>query len=787
MPAFTKLFDTQIAIYQRRAEGPSVGLSSSFDESPFPTTGKTIDGFSFDDRRWGGQLDDNEAHFVPVLWDPSMAGVEDNIVTGIGDRNDLLVTAIQSVEDGPDSVWRPRVLHGFYYSEDEEFYLYSDDGVIDVVQVSGLAPPTGITASGGNLLQLSYVPKTGTPIIARGYEWNRTDGVYLPDRDVRKMVEFTGKFTPSGQQNAQDGSSIFWQNVNTADEEWYLDTTTSPPTAVFNQQVSNQIGDFYVNTSGLDSIQLDELDTLGVSDGTNNQQFNFTYSPIDRTAPFTLYSDFLGGDHRIYTVVSDFTLSGVDQVKIDWDLGLATFGTTVSGGVPPYGSNLRAGYHKTIGLEYEPTDSRDYVQDSNADLNPVRRFTGDGFVFLRNRVLDVSQLQLTALLPEISTNFFGPLFLGNNFATIQATALTKDNEVVEGQEVTFEILDVEIGSFGSSQSTSAITNGRGQARTLYNPPRTIEQLGAVTDDVSSTASGTDLFLTDFQASSASDTLFLFQVAREDLILGIPKSGLKNYYETFLTEEDFNGPSIDFDLDPTGNFAWLGSAVEEQIKWEVWHREVHSLAVPLVYGEEDLRTGKKTVVSEIDPLAVNPHTGDVPAIVPVQPTSITITDSGTGVTFDSILPDVTASSIQKSYLIVGPTKVRMRAKTLNTRTNTTIFSNTIEILIDIPDASKGLFDIDTINSVPSGTLTNAHYYDQEGTTLEHVELLQSGLLPIGWRLRSPSITLASALDGVTFLDLNPIPQAYTHDLITTVSGLTTSGMLINLGHEFEVTI
>lgn len=775
MASFTKVLDTQVSVFHYVGNGPAIGVKSRWGTEDFPGVGNDIDGWHFDERRWGGVLDENEAHFVPVLWDPSTIGVADNIKTGIGDNNDLLVTSISLVEDDSDTVWRPRVLHGYYYAEDEEFYLYSDDGLIDYVTFSG------VTASGlGNSLQLSRTPKAGIPINVTGYEWDESTGAYLPNGPVRARTQFTGQFTTSGELLAQDGNTIFWENINISEKEWFLDATTSPPTAIFNQQIAEQIGGYHTTVSGLTAAQVSRLDTVGISNGQESQFFHLKYSPIDTNSEVRFYSEFLDTDHRTYTTVEDFTFSGVDEVKIDYDLGIAEFGTVASGGVPPYGSTLMATYFKTVGIEYEPEDTRDYIEDVDADLNSVRRFTGDGFVFLRNRALDVSKLELSAVLPEISSDFFGPLLLGNSFASVQATALSKDDEVIEGQAINFEIIGVEIGSFGAAQSTEAITNGNGTATTLYNPPRTIEQLGGVTDSPIFTASGTDLFLEDYLPSSSTDTLFLFQVAREDLILGIPKAELIDYYTTYVTEDGSVGPELDISLGD--GYEWVTGAIADQITWDIWHRTTHDLAVPATYEPEDLRTGKKSVISQFDTDAVNPHTGTTPAIVPIQPTTLELTDSGTNVSFDVTLSDITVSSPQRSYLVIGPTKVTMRATTVNERTGNLIISNTIEVLIDLPDASKGLLDIDAINSVPSGLLTRAEYYDQATIDLEEVSLTASGLLPVGFRLRSPGISLASALDGVTFLDLNPLNQSYTYSGVTTPSGL-----LVDLAHQFDVVI
>lgn len=780
MPVFTEAIDTQVSIYQRVGNGPAIGTKSKWASTPVPGTGKIIEGFIFDDKRWGGILDENEAHFVPVLWDSSSIGVKNYITPGIGDNNDLLLTSVQANRLNGEDVWQPRLQHGFYYSENEEYFLHSDDGIAEIV-------PSGVIASGGNYLQLSYTPKPGVPILARGYRWDSQKGTYLPDRTIRKVIEFNGIFTESGQVRAQDGYNIFWDNVNTSEEEWTLDYTTVPPTAIFNQYIIKPIGDNYGTISGLSQFLIDELDLLGTANGYENEQFHLKYSPISRNHDVTIYSDYYNTAFQTYSIVEDFTESGVNEVKLDYDLGIVTFGTTAEGGLVPYGVTVRAAYSKTVAIEYEPEHTRDYIESNTADLNPIRRFSGNGFVFIRNRSEDIASLELEALLPEISPDFYGPVLLGNNFATIQATALSLTGEPVEGQEITFEIVGANIGTFGASETSSAFSNSRGQARTLYNPPRTIDDLGGITDVVTVSGSTSQLFLNEYSPASDSASLFLFQIAREDNILGIPRSQLPEFYEAFLAEENLEGPYITHNLSSSFDDAWreLSLLLTSAVKWEVWHRTVHGLATPVVYEPGDLRTGKKTVIAQFDSNAVNPHTGTTPAIVPVQPVSYTIDPSGIGTTveFDEVLPVVTSGTAHRAYMVVGPSKVTIRAKTTNVTTGQIILSNTIEILIDIPDASKGLFDIETLNSIPSGLLNNANLYDQSEEDLDPVNLLQStGLLPLGWRIRNTGITLASALNGLTFLDLNPLNQSYQED------DVTASGEYLNsIGHKFEVVI
>jgi hypothetical protein len=737
---FAASFDTQLNIYRRVGVDLNVGVASKYVTEEHPNTDNLIEGWKYDETRWGTDLEDNAAFSVPTLWDPSTLGISNNFVTGIGDNNDLKVLQVVEKQDDFVNAWRPEVLHGHYYVSQNEYYLHSDDGVVEYPTYSGMVP------SGGNTFQLNYTPKLGIPIIARSYEWDDDAGQYTIDRDIRKKIDFSGQVTTSGILPTRVGPNIVWQNVSTAEKEFLLDYATVPPTVYFNQQIVEQVGEFYTTLSGLSTNELNLMDEVGTAGAEANQQYQLRYSPVDRTMPIQLLMDYEGAGIVEWDVVETLTSGVFNQAALDYDLGIIKFGGAEEGGLPPYGSSIRLAYHKTVGVEYEPTNSRDIVGGDDSDLNPIRRYSGSGFVHLRRTALDVHSLTLTAQLPEISSNYYGPLFLGNDYAVLECEALARSGETIEGLRVNFEILDFSAGSFGADETAIGITNGEGVAKTIYNPPRTVEELGGTTDNITFSGLTTTLSFNNYAPPSEDAELFLFQVAREDHILGVSRNDLAQYYEDFLVAEELGGPEI------TGVIGGFSPAVQ----WEILHRAAHQLQTPIVYEEGDLRTGKKTVVAELNPEAINPHTGTTPAYAPVQPESFAVTGpTSVDVQFDTTLPDITTGSITKSYLIVGPTNVRIRAWALNERLNTIVYSNTITVLVDVPPAAKGLVNIDAVNSVPSGLLLNTLYWDQNDREFEEVEVTTSGLLPLGFRLRSPGITLASALDGLTFLDLQPL--------------------------------
>jgi hypothetical protein len=778
MSFFSSKFDTQVVIYKSAGQGALTGFRSEFANTPHPATGKLITGFQFDEAVWRTDLEDNSNFVEPTLLDSYTANLNDKFQTGVGDNNDLFIneikTQFQGINNSSLPVWLPKINHGYFYGGQDEFYLFSDDGLTVYPTQFQVWTSQVTTASGGNFIDLQFVPKQGVPVLARSFTWNREKGFYEVDESARKVTSFTPKFVDDEFLLTTAGDEILWDNLSLGALEFVIELSGDLPRVIFNQQVVKPVGHLLSNIITYAPDELDAMELVGVIFEQDFQEHHLKFAPLDKQSGIQIVLQ--NGTSVIeYTVVEEFTEGGSQEVQVDWDLGILRFGSETYGGKPSTGFNIRVFYHKTLALEYEPINSRDFVVNTLANTNPIRRYTADGFVLIRQQTEDPANLVLTTELPLISPNFYGPLYIGNSFSKLLATVTTVDNVAIEGQEIFFEILSgPSDATFGADLNASAISNAQGQSVTLFNPPRSIEQMGGVTNEVTISGSTSQLFLPEYVPPGSNNTLFVFQVHTTDNILGIPKTDLLSFYENYIQEQDTissqtQGPRININMGDLGSYDWIGGAYSDFIKWEILHRSFHNLATPIVYDSDDLddlRIGKKTVIAVLDSDAINPHTGTTPAFVPLQPVDYSITDSGTLVNFDQVLP--VASGLYKSYLVIGPTKVAIRAYTNNLRTGQTIYSNTIEILLDIPDAAKGLVFVDTINSMPSGLLGNSYNWDQENLELESVNISTSGLLPIGWRIRSPGITIASALDSITFLDINPL----------TVPADTIS-------HEFEV--
>ncbi len=774
MSFFLSKFDTQVAIFLVQGPSPLTGLQSEFIDQLHPATGNEIIGFKFDRTYWTNKTEDNDLFIAPTLWDQNLTGL--TFKSGVGDLDDCLVLAVEIEHWGNNAedrdLWLPHVNHGYYYDRELEHYLFSDDSVVKYPArgdfwVSELDP----TISGGNYVNLDFLPKPGIPILANTYKWDTTEGKYLVWDSADKVTEFTTKLVDDEYLLWKTGDEILWDNLNTSQLEFWVDYLNSG--IIFNREPVVTRGRILTTFVGTSEDELAAMELVGTLTDDEFQEFNLLYSPVDQNSPLQVVVVESGINAQEYYVVSGFTVSGSNEVIIDYDLGLLQFGSAAAGGQPPEGLDIYAAYSSTRSIEYEPVNTRDWATDKQSDINPVTRFTANGFVFIKQHSDNPANLVLEAELPLISTDYFGPLNLGNNYATLVATVTELDGTPVEGQLVFFEILDgPDAVRFNTALTTSAVSNADGEATALLSPPVTIDDMGGYTNELTYLVpSGTQLFIENYTPPTDEEDLFLFQVHVTDDILGIPKADLLSFYEDFIIEQgtdstQTHGPLIDIDLGTA--YSWIAGAYEDFIKWEILHRAFHNLQTPVTYETDDISTGKKTVIAVLDNAAVNPHTGTTPAFVPLQPSGYEIVESGVYVTIDQNLPPI--DSTTKSYQIVGPTVATVRAYTTNERTGETIYSNTIEILIDIPDSRKGLYNIDTINSVPSGLLGNARFWDQQDIELESVNITASGLLPIGWRIRSPGITIASALDSITFLDINPLTNPDD-----------------TLDHEFEVEV
>jgi hypothetical protein len=738
----------------------ATGFDSIYTEMEHPVTKNRIMGWKWDGTAWPDKELTNMPT-IPSIYDPSISGITRTYFQpGIGGGEDLelqsfqIVTTsgIQSNLQATVTSWIPQIKHGNYFLYSERSYLCSDDSHYQSVSyntvVSGIS--TGFL-DGRNIVRLNHRPKIGVPIIARRWLWSDSEGRYTVDREIRKKGLFTGiRDSDLIRQSTYDSNrkAILFHNMDSSNPEFVISTSGGWPEAIFNGQFSERVGTY----------QLGSGELVGYSDGDWNQEFHTLYSPVDRNMDIQVNS-YLGssGIFQNWEVISGIAVPLADyQVGVDFDLGILRF--PASGTLLSPGWSVEAHYYKSAEIEYEPQDTCDTILCLEGDANPIRKYSDRGFVFLTDESNEITRIVLSADLPEITEDMFGPLYIGNNYGDIIATCYDRTDNPVEGATVRFEIVsDPEIGSFsGSSSTISAVSNQYGQAKTYYNTPGSIDEmgeyitsLGAIDnspsyDGVSQT---TTLEVSDMSIEGTSTDVFLFQVFTDDPISGysdltLPLADvdgqLEDYYTSFFQSESIYGP--------TGLKVGTTNPSDGAIDWEGSHRMIWSLSRPQVF--DGITGGRKVLVATESSDALDPHLFESNAIAPFQPIDIVNTGGGAyDIVYNTSTYSLTSpGSTFYSYFVVAPGFVEIQASVYNTRTKERVYSNTIKVKLGISPQMNGLWVVDELNSVATSEISSILAAMDESSVI-------GKNIPLGFRLRSPNVTMASALGGVTFLDVN----------------------------------
>ncbi len=751
MTTFSGIYDTKLTIWKRNGEDISVGHYSTFTDNINKGTGTTVDGWRWDDRIWPGEDSDYNTT-VPLLSDPDLSMVDtDQFQSGVGGGTDCFMEDIQAIStSGINSIWAPKINHGYFYDFDDEYYLYSDGVRTQFILNSG------ITVSGWNTVRLAEYPKIGPPILSRTYEWVSNEGKYKVYKNFKKRIDFTGRrvteISPRLETYDTQTEQILYDNVDTTESEFIiLQSGTNFPELIFNSNNIVQVGTAVTSLGDLSNLEF-----LGDSTGVANQIFYTKYSPIEPNAPLEVYSYDNAGNYYGGTLVEEWG-NIVGEYKLDKNLGIFYANPH---DVIPLGWKLYVRYTYTAEIQYEPEFTTDKILAFNdqANINPVTRSSNHGFVLIKNRESQPASLVLNSEETEISENLFGPLNIGNNFSSLIATVTSDTGELLENIPVTFNILDnPSIGLFTNGLTLSrSNSDGNGIASIYYAPPLNIDEIGEILPASQYSVSGGDTTLTttSLKITGDEEDIFLFKVYKDDPILGIDlgsqadfdagiiTSELDDYYTDFFIEESIYGPT---GLAP-GAITSSGSDLQTGASaWESRHRALTGLLTPTNFNRE-LRNGRKQIVSYYSTTAANPHYEDLGAFIPLQPSLVNVVSTYVNdVIFEDTVLDPPGVGDLDSYFLVSPTTVRIQASTINSTSGEVIVSNIIEIQLKIPDHMNGLVNIDSINTIPSGIvpyMLSSQHNDR--------------ILPLGFRIRSTSITLASALEGVTFIDINQEP-------------------------------
>jgi hypothetical protein len=335
--------------------------------------------------------------------------------------------------------------------------------------------------------------------------------------------------------------------------------------------------------------------------------------------------------------------------------------------------------------------------------------------------------------------------------------------LLEGVRVYFE--------WGLPEDLSSITDANGEAFMYYNSPNTIEEVGeyfAIPTPGDLTVTFTSQLIPE---GTSMDEIWIFALRHTDEFFGLKNdSAVNTYYDNYLSDED---------LPQTAAERTNEISYRKHYFPDLDNPDVRPIAIAgLNQGTGDLTKGQKRLVlkHETDSIFINPSTNvradeNLPVWWPVHP----LTYAG-GVLSYHLLDIPTGDADINSYFIVSNQKRRIRAYAIND-SGEKVYSNYIAIKIKIPDSYNGTF-YQSILQEPfiSGLLlgdqglparADSHdlstYWNPDGSyppdsgTPSSPSFLQlptpsaGGKIPVGFRIKTQGVTVASFLEQVTFIN------------------------------------
>lgn len=671
--------DVRIMVYQS-AYSSVVGQHSIYTSEVHPGSNKKIQGWQWDRRTWPVDREFQATDVINTLWDPTTSGIADELwQSGYGDDDDLELKTILPVRLDDWDYWVPKIHTGFFYDYENEWYLFSDEYQNQDFWSSH-------TVSGMQYVDLLYDPKPIFPIQVRRFRYDKVQNKHYVDIEFRKVVELTVSGSP----------------------EFQVDSTNySPPRIWLNAEWSEEIGSVAGATPTVSEVS--GLESVGFSTGDEDQQFHLVYSPVVRDKPISIWSYSDAGMLQDWTVISgvdEFTTSGY-EVWVDYERGVVAFGDDSQ--IPPAGDRIVANYWAGQTILYEPEFATEYVLSPNADLNPLSALS-KGFVQVRTGEFDAASIVLTSSLVLEGSSYI--INVGNNIGRFAATVKDTEGTPLEGQIVTFELIEPTVGTFGSATESSSATGADGKAYAIYSPPSSVDDIGVYSTDVTIGGNATLVFDGLFEPENVSG-VWLYKVWETDVVLGMPESDLTSYYTDYITDNDLdNLPST-----------------ASGIAYEIAYRGMHGIETPVTYGAADISTGRKTIVTTSGVDIIDPRTGTFTGVASSPKYPDSATNTGTDLEPELTLVYTPASAIDdiaangtKSYFAVTEQNVSVRAYTTNQRTGQRLYSNTVDINIVVPESGKGTLYVDDLEDVASGLLYLPRDIDTVGSA--EIEATQS---------------------------------------------------------------
>lgn len=734
----------------------------------FENTSDLPNGWRFDIKRWCSPFD-LRLPTLPKLNDPSSQGVVAStyFLPGVGsvDLGDLEVSEILPVqtilsrEEGSvytglisdsDRQWLPLVRHGLYYRYKTDYFYYSDNSCVEYIDSS-------VNRSGRNYIELSKTPYLDDPILAATFKRHPVTKEVTYNTRINQRVKFSGLYS-SGEEleTVTAAGKIIWANVDTTKREFIVDKTIDGLTRLFFNKD-------YVTTHGVVASAYADLGAciyLGSSTAADYQMFSLPNFPVATDSSFHLYVADSVGSYTEWTKVDTWMdLISTDYVTkdkyfIDGDLGIVYFSSSASGGVPTIGMNIVAAYTVVPRIEYEEELTSKTILATEADVNPVTQSTNQGFVCISHSEIEAASITLSIneSLISGSTDTYGPIFAGSDYGLLRATVKSSTGTVVPSVKVTFGMSPDDIGYLDGNSYSVTMTDGKGNSYSLYQPPTVGDELGHYSTQAQASTdpyfpTDRELVILDANANldGEENEVYLFQILKDDLLLGY--STLDNYLlslfqsdpPTWVITSAYPPSWLTYDIDP--DLGIYPDATDEA-NYNRWKEELILTYDLKDFVEPDPSSpsarieGRKVVIYQINGAynyeadAIYPATGELGAIMPVRPLTINqMTDGNWRLVYpDGSLP--TPSGNVAGYWVVSSRVIEFQASCWSPYYNRTIYSNKILVKISLPDYMLGVYVNDILQNVP-----------------------------FGWKIIGEEDNVAAALDGATFITINPFSGPY----------------------------
>ncbi len=653
----------------------------------------------------------------------------------------LKVQEIKEIFSDGKLRWTPVIHNGDLNIWRDPTYFFSDDSVVETLD------STSLDVSGRSTHTLERTLRSNSPILATIFRRDLS-GEYLPWRQYFRRESFSGITSSGVELTTKSGDTIYWSNVDTNKREFISYTREEFVSLLFNQSAVEAITSLTTPTI-IDNFN--DLEYLGTSDNSDDQRYYSNVFPVSNDSSLAVYAvNTTAGTWTAYTIVNSF--SAANQVLVDYDLGILTFGSSTElTPAPDNADALYLAYNAVPRIEYEEEGFSEVSIAKDADVSPLGQSLNKGFVTLARAELDIASIELTTTKPSYSglAGSFGPVYVGADFAPLLATVYSSSGEVVPNTEVTFYFdTSPSFGGIGGSATSAQRRSGSdGKARTFYIPPASVESMGYEVTSISGSALSVD---TDANYSNVQD-IYTYYILKDDPMTGIAGA------DTILGEIEWDASSLN---------------------------------------------GRKVIAYEWSASDINPISGHLGAYVPVRPTSIssgyvltygsaltapdstsygaslytvTITSSGLTWTADTAqvwstdelnnhvvysaslneyrriisntsdritlsgswtdIPTGTLTIYTRSinlggYWVISDRYITVRASAYSPKQGRTIYSNLLKLRVAIPDYMKGSYITDSLQEIP-----------------------------FGWRILDDNYTEASAISGATFISINPVAGPY----------------------------